>query len=561
MKFIFYFLFSFGTICFVQAQLCGCVENTPHDVRTISTRAGSAQALYSDLRTWIPDLSPSEPLKNPPLTYIEVTFHVFFDNEGGNNSYTNTPYGRSRLIALLDHVNKTYSGYFGGSSDPVPGVVDLPGYDTRIRFTLGDNHERIYFYNSTSLNKTASSFTLSNFINQYYPERSNKINVFFTAGYSAGASGLANFSDSDLSRDLHVIICHCHDVQDNIVKMVLAHEFGHNLSLLHTHCGGGASAIPCSGVCLTGTCPPGADCNPEYLTDIFGPCPGTCPHIVRWDDPFDNTLPDADRHTNNLMGETSKEHYLSPMQAGQMHRTLAIYTAQKYVKKETYSPIPLVINASQVWDFNLKLYRDIVISPQAVLTLANTFEFPYNGTITVSGNSALVIEGSVKLTDNNKIIVQNGGTLKFTQGSSLEITGNGQIEVNSGGFLCIPFGASIRLTDSNSCIYLKSGYRSGVNTSIVPPVNNCYPDLIYFPISGNGQITELGDIYIQNETISTNRNYSGNNIYAGSDVTSAKPRGSVIITNNASVIMNASESVYLAPGFECRLGSTLEVLK
>ena len=69
------------------------------------------------------------------------------------------------------------------------------------------------------------------------------------------------------------------------------------------------------------------------------------------------------------------------------------------------------------------------------------------------------------------------------------------------------------------------------------------------------------DVYIQNETIRSNRYIGGKNIYVGSAVTSAKPQGDVLITNNARVIFEAAENVIFNAGFECALGSTFEVIK
>ena len=56
-------------------------------------KSTSAYDFYNNLRTWIPYRN-SEPLKNPPITYIEVSFHVFLDDNGGNSNYTNTLAGK-----------------------------------------------------------------------------------------------------------------------------------------------------------------------------------------------------------------------------------------------------------------------------------------------------------------------------------------------------------------------------------------------------------------------------------------------------------------------------------
>jgi hypothetical protein len=66
------------------------------------------------------------------------------------------------------------------------------------------------------------------------------------------------------------------------------------------------------------------------------------------------------------------------------------------------------------------------------------------------------------------------------------------------------------------------------------------------------------DIYIQNETITNDSYISGNNIYVGKNVTTSKPFGDVVITNNANVIFDATENIIFEGGFECEIGSSFE---
>ena len=67
------------------------------------------------------------------------------------------------------------------------------------------------------------------------------------------------------------------------------------------------------------------------------------------------------------------------------------------------------------------------------------------------------------------------------------------------------------------------------------------------------------DVYIQNETIS-NRYIRGRNIYVGRTVTTTKPQGNVVISNNANVVFDASQSIIFDAGFECPLGSSFKTV-
>ena len=290
-------------------------------------------------------------------------------------------------------VNRIYSGEWG-PSDPVPGVVELPNYDTKIRFTLGDNNERIYFYNDTTQNYSGWHGSLYSYVTTNFPSRMGKLNIFFTAGYNEGrvtqeniqiTSGGSGYTSaptvifnpsgatataiikngvltgvnvtsggayngfappqitisggggsgakaivtklaggatgSAVNKD-YVVMWHCHEASDWICGMCLAHELGHCLDLNHTYCGGGfdfthgsASAKICYAYCSI-ACDIFSCSTDEYLSDIFGTCPGTYPHIANWGDPYNNTIPNAEKITNNVMGGQIHNYIFLPCKLG-----------------------------------------------------------------------------------------------------------------------------------------------------------------------------------------------------------------------------------------------------
>ncbi len=378
---------------------------------------------------------------------------------------------------------------------------------------------------------------------------------------TGGATGTANPPSTSLSIDNYVVMCKCHLAADWKYGMCLAHELAHNLDLKHTYClyNENSSNVVC---CTTNSCSQNCtqDCdNPEYLSDIFGICPGTCPHIANWGDPNDHNDPNDLKITNNVMGGSNSQHYFSPMQVGQMHRTLALKSTRKYVKRETYSPIALSISNDETWDFYLKLYRDIVIEPDAVLTLARTFDMPYNGTITVNNGAALLITGTINLHDGNKIIVENGGTIQFSSTSHINIDGSGVIEVNSGGYFCIEQGASVNLADYNSVINLRDGYLVGTNNSVLPS-SSCMSSPWSYSTTGNGSINRFNqNVYIQNETISVDRYYTGKNIFIGKNVNPEITQGDVVIEDATNVILDVGKDVHMEGGFEIQTTGSIEI--
>ena len=185
-----------------------------------------------------------------------------------------------------------------------------------------------------------------------------------------------------------------------------------------------------------------------------------------------------------------------------------------------------------------------------------------NSNINLKDKSAFILESgsTIEITADAKLVVTSGSTLQIKSGAILKIIGTGRIEVENGGYICIEQGASLNLVDGLSVINLRPGYNIGVNTNVIPDPGNCLSDPANAPITGNGSINSFtDDIYIQNETISSDRYISGENIYVGRAVTTAKPIGNVVINNNARVIFEGTQNVNLEGGFEVNTGSAIEV--
>lgn len=579
MKFIFTIV-AVLSVMFAQAQRFICAgDPQAKNINDINLRRTSNVGSYdmNDLRTWMPYCN-SDPLKNPPITYIKVTFHVFLDDNGRGNRYANNSAGKKKLIDLINYVNNVYSGKYvtekKGPSDKLPNVQELPNYDSRIRFTLGDNNERIYFYKSSEMlwldnSSTGSAGTiLFNYISNIYPSRlQNGINVFFIASSYGSAAAYASPPVLGTNDNSHVVMFQCFPTDGNYVESAaanaLAHEFGHNLDLKHTYCGGGSSAVGCSGVKGNHTCDfDHAYIDSEYLSDVFGPCnSSTFPHIAEWVNPYEYTGPNDKKITNNLMGGTSTQTYISPMQAGQMHRAIAIKSVGKYVVKNTHSNIPLVIKQKETWNFSyVRLFHDIQIKKNGYLTLQADYEFNKNCSIEIEDGGVLCLEknNSMKLFSNNKIVVKKGGTLII--GGDLDISEKGIIDVQSGGYLCIKKDANIKLKDFYSMIRLNTGALLGVNTNAINSPGAYYTSAGSIAYSGIGSIVSYtNNMYIQNQTVSKNTYVSGKNIYVGNSVTTTKAKGDVVLKSGSVLVLDASNDVVLNTGFEVHLGASLEI--
>ena len=236
---------------------------------------------------------------------------------------------------------------------------------------------------------------------------------------------------------------------------------------------------------------------------------------------------------------------------------------------------PVTINGKQVFAdptiFTCKQGSLFKANSKSIVRLKNNstliaesgskIELLDNVNLTVESGSTLIAESGseIELLDDVNLVVKSGSTLILKSNSSLQIIGKGRITVESGGYLCVENGANIDLQDALSVILLRDGAILGTNPALFNNTN-CISNVANIQTTGSGAIYEQNtDVYIQNETISANRFVAGKNIFVGNSVTNTKPYGDVIITNNATVILDADNDVYLDAGVDVELGSELEI--
>lgn len=334
---------------------------------------------YKDMNQYIPDMDATKPLHVPPIKTIRVNINVIQKDDGTGN-FEDNEITRERLRTVFGYINDFYS--HRAPSDPISWVTELPNHDSRIRFSIGEyGEERIYFYQNTNWWNTCSVSYVQSYISANYPERLENLNVYVFKQDSCNHASASPYSWHDFSSNQHVKAYYWIPAADWGVSMLLAHEFAHSLGLLHTYIGGGANAI-CD------------QSNPEFLKDVFLvslPDVSNCPHICDNNaNPYETY---GDRITNNIVGGSKEEVYISPMQAGQMHRALSLTSVRKYVTSEK-SETPLVITNEQLWDFDMKLYQDLIIEDDAILKLTCHLVMHPDAKIIVKPGGRLIIDGA-----------------------------------------------------------------------------------------------------------------------------------------------------------------------
>jgi hypothetical protein len=187
-----------------------------------------------------------------------------------------------------------------------------------------------------------------------------------------------------------------------------------------------------------------------------------------------------------------------------------------------------------------------------------------NSKVNLKNYSSHLLESTSKLEikDGAVYTVKSGSTFQLSDDSNLIISGSGRIEVEGGAYFCIEPGANITLQNPLSVINLHTGYISGINPDIHSGYT-CTTNPGTYTTSGSGAIhaNYNQNIYIQNQTISTDRYISGSYISIGRavDPDPTHPQGDVVIQSGKKVIVDAENDIILASGLTINAGADFEM--
>lgn len=206
-------------------------------------------------------------------------------------------------------------------------------------------------------------------------------------------------------------------------------------------------------------------------------------------------------------------------------------------------------------------FGDFVNPTVFTCALNSLFKMQSNSKVDVTNYSTLILElgSTYEVNDGAVLSIKSNSTLQVKSGANLVVKGSGRIEIEAGAYICLETGANINLQDYLSVINLRNGYQIGVNPSVPGLTGNCSTSPGSFAKTGNGSINTFNtNNYIQNQTFTINDYLTGFNIFAGTNVTTSKPQGPVIIQSGANVVFDGDGDVTLDKGFEVQLGAGFE---
>jgi hypothetical protein len=277
------------------------------------------------------------------------------------------------------------------------------------------------------------------------------------------------------------------------------------------------------------------------------------------------------------MGNEHTRNYIPPPEIGQIYISFSRTNLRSFIPDNTYLGVKIIDKPNYKMPYNMRLYHSLRIVDTSSLTITNDITMPSKAEIEVYGkliiNNADITSigekwkgikvknnGYLEITSSNisdyNILVENGGSIVFNSG--VTVSGDNCITIDSGGYLCVK--NPVTLTDFNSRLKKSNGIHWGINSNVLgitsfPSPSVCGSSMASIA-TGNGVVINTDqDVYIQNETITTNRYIGGRKIYIGRNVTTTIPQGDVSITNGAHVIFDSKETTF-SSGFTLESGAT-----
>lgn len=399
----------FTSFVFAQINYGECGGANPATSGTKSLSCTPSSSTYTNKYGRVSGYVPVPSVT--PTKIVRISFH-FFQNDDSTHNWLNDASHISRLNTIVNSWMNPLMASLSSPSDPISGVSFISNSTIQYEVT------GIYFYQSTYLNylPTCTANAFENHVNSIDPTRiANSIPIYVTNGYNycKASSGFSiTPSETALNQNSYVVSFFGNDNPGGDLPFAghLVHELGHALDLNHTYDS------------IYNTYQDHYIPNLDYLIDVYNttwsnycnpPTNYKCIHQGGWSlDPYSS----SNYATNNVMGSTSTNNYLSPLQLGRMNRALAIKSVRKYVKPMTSSTNEWVVNQNETWDFDIQMYQNIRVTNGATLTIKCKVAMATNGIITVDNGAHLVISDGAKVTTWTGSMWQG---IKLNQGANL----------------------------------------------------------------------------------------------------------------------------------------------
>jgi len=377
--------FSFG-------QTCGGIL-PPEVLSTATEKAATCTASGTSYNNKYKLISNYQLNSATTSKTLKVAMHVW-GNSSGAASWPNNTQTPIDVAQMQDWMNNFYT-MGDPSTEPFSNPTHYPNSKISIEIVA------VYFYNDNTMYGNTNGSTLNSYVTTNYPSRMNALPIHCVTSSSGAGAGWATGPAYQNDGDLYVVT-KMGIVTNGLFSIAqhLAHELGHCLDLYHTYDGN------CTGIQWdTDSNGNGDSCCPEtqdatsneYISDIWkfsdnwcGSPTGVCYECTTVP-PATNINGQPNSSNNMMSGIALVNYYFSPLQQAKMHRAAAIKSVRKYIWG--YSTTPMNITASETWDFNIKIYQDLVVKPGVTLTIKCSVYMVPEASVIVEPGGKLIIDG------------------------------------------------------------------------------------------------------------------------------------------------------------------------
>ncbi|MDP1799857.1 MAG: hypothetical protein Q8L81_00800 [Bacteroidota bacterium] len=402
LKFIFIFLMSllFSKKLFSQRYISSetiqMVQPTPTASPSCINESNAYKKKYSQQSFYIPK-------KNDPVITLKITIHIFkpISDSGRWQMDNNKLNGTAALSSMMDSItNGHQERYSAKRSATYAKDFNSPHIrDSKIKYEITN----VYFYPEPNLYALYNDQALFEYIEKIDPKRIEEGMPLVING-SNGPGHLSSYKGAA------AIVTTIGNGDPIFARSHLLHEIGHAFGLGHTYVntsGGGSDWQNFGGAC-------GSD---DYLSDVFPNNNPACQNegqatFKPTNAPCMSCFESSPDTSNNLMGGQRYNLWMSPLQMGRRIRSVHLNAnagrnLRQFVKDmESDHKNVWTISKSEGWDFDIQLYKDIVVKAGA--------------TLTVKCKVAMAIDGKIKLESGAKLIVDGGEITSWCKSGSWE---------------------------------------------------------------------------------------------------------------------------------------------
>lgn len=483
---------------FDYSTICGGVQ--PSSNKNIATTNQICSNASLDYVNKYSKQSFYIPTANDPVITIKITFHVIANSDGSINPWPGTAGINALQLCGNTYLHNWKERYSDQrvANYSTPFSCDNPYIqDTKINYELTN----IYYYNDDAMNTSTDGSLIGNLITSKGANRLNEgVPIVFNNGALNGASGFAQ------SFNGHAGIQSFVNYNGNdawFLQEHIKHEMGHVLGLYHTY-----NVISSTGDELQF----GFNCtHPDFLCDVFPINNNNCSNgSLPCNMCFE--LGPNNLESNNLMGGRHNG-WTSPLQMGRMRRHLHLpFNGTRNYVKEMISDFanPWLITSNEIWDFDIQMYKDIIVKSGSTLTIKCKVGMANNGRIIVERGARLIIDGGeVYPWGSNWSGIQVWGTSNKRQSFTAAglSTDHGVVNIiNQGTVREANDGITTGKYDENGNLDF-GGYMGGIVRCNNAKFINCWRAIQYLsyhnfnPTNGN-TIDNIG--YVYNSTFETN---------------------------------------------------------